>query len=220
MNEVLFFAHILAALIFLGVAVRLGSMALAAFIALSGVLANLFVVKQMNLFGLQVTCSDVYAIGGILGLNLLQELYGKEAANRAIRSSIFVLLLFVLMSQIHLLYSPGEFDGTHAAFSIILGQSPRIVAASVGVYYLVQKLDVLFFTFLKRWIENLGTRLMLSLFISQALDTVLFSFFGLYGLVASLFDVIVVSLIVKYAIILCSSHFAALFKRYLWKAAA
>ncbi len=220
MNEALFFAHIAGALVFLGIAVRLGSSALMVFVALSGVLANLFVVKQMTLFGWQVTCSDVYAVGGILGLNLIQELHGKEAARRAIRFAMFGLLFFVLMSQIHLLYIPSAFDLTHSSFKLILGQTPRIVAASVGVYYLVQRLDVLFFAFLKRFIENLGARLVLSLFVSQALDTILFSFFGLYGLVASLFDVIIVSFFVKCAIIACSSPIAALFKRYIWKEAA
>jgi queuosine precursor transporter len=219
MNEAFFFAHIAAALVFLGIAVRLGSMALTVFVALSGVLANLFVVKQMTLFGLDVTCSDVYAIGGILGLNLLQELYGKEAASIALRSSMFGLLLFVAMAEIHLFYLPHEFDHAHEAFSTILGQTPRIVAASIGVYYLVLRFDIVFFAFLKRWIKSLGARLTFSLFASQALDTILFSFFGLYGIVASLFEVIAVSLIVKYMIILCSSFFAAQFKRYLWKEA-
>lgn len=220
MNEAIFFAHIVIILVFLGIAVRLGSMALTVFAALSGVLANLFVVKQTTLFGLNVTCSDVYAVGGILGLNLLQELYGKEAANRAIRSSMFGMLLFVLTSQIHLWYAPNGFDRTHDAFSQILGQTPRIVVASIGVYYLVQKFNVQCFSFLQHRIGHLGARLTLSLLISQALDTVLFGFFGLYGLVASLFDVIAVSLTVKYAMIFCSGFFAAQFKRYLWKEAA
>jgi uncharacterized integral membrane protein (TIGR00697 family) len=52
--------------------------------ALLAVIANLFVLKQTVLFGLHVTCSDVYVIGSMLSLNLLQEHYGQREGQRAI----------------------------------------------------------------------------------------------------------------------------------------
>ena len=214
MNEALFFTHILSVLLFLGIAVRLGQTTLTVYVALSGILANLFVVKQIALFSLHVTCSDVFAVGGILGLNLMQELYGRQAARKAIQASLFSLLLWVLMSQIHLLYVPSPFDQTQTAFDAVLGHSFRICAASVSVYYLVQRFDVLFFGFLKGLLQNLGVRLTLSLIVSQAIDTVLFSFLGLYGLVASIFDIIVMSFAMKCTIIACSSPIAAFLKRF------
>jgi queuosine precursor transporter len=214
MNESLFCIHILTVLIFLGIAVRLGQHALMVFVALSGLFANLFVLKQTVLFGLHVTCSDVFTVGGILGLNLLQELFGRAAAQKAVRISLFALLLFVAMSQIHLLYTPSPFDQMQGAYRSILSNAPRIVGASIGVYYLVQCFDVLFFGFLKGLIPNLAWRLALSLTVSQAIDTVLFSFFGLYGLVASMLDIILISFAVKCTIIACSSPVAAFFKRF------
>ena len=213
MNEVLFFTHILLVLFFLAFAIRLGKEALIAFVSLAGVLANLFVVKEMTLFGLQVTCSDVFAIGGILGLNLLQEIFGKEAAKKAIRASLLALVFFACMSQIHLLYHPSDADQTHLSFASILSSAPRIIAASIGVYYVVQRFDLLFFSSLKRFISNLTLRLLASLLVSQAIDTILFSFLGLYGIVESLFDIILVSYIVKCSIIACGGPIAALFKR-------
>ncbi len=214
MNELIFILHIFSALFFLGVAVRLGKMALGVYIALSGVLANLFVVKQIELFGFHVTASDVFAVGGILGLNLLQEIYGSEEAKKAVRASLAALILFACMSQVHLLYSPSTFDSTHGSFVSILSSAPRIVAASIGVYYLVQRLDVLFFKFMRTGLKHFGIRVLFSLLISQALDTVLFSFFGLYGIVESLADIMILSYAVKCAIIACSSSLALLLKRF------
>lgn len=219
MNEAIFLIHILLVLFFLGLAVRLGSGALFVYVAFSGVLANLFVVKQMVLFGLHVTCSDVFAISGILGLNLLQELYGKATAARAIRYSLFSLILFVFMSQVHLCYVPSIYDRSHESFQLILNQTPRIVTASLVVYYTVQRFDLVFFAFLKRWVDRFGLRVMISLLVSQCLDTVLFSFLGLYGIVESVFDIILVSFTIKCLIILCSSPAAVFCKRYIWKEA-
>lgn len=212
-NEAVFFLHILAALLFLALAVRMGLAALSVYVALSGVLANLFVVKQIELFGLHATASDVFAVGGILGLNLIQELFGRESAKRTVRASLIALVLFACMSQIHLLYLPSSSDATQGAFDSILRAAPRIMAASIGVYAFVQRVDIFFFTLLKRVIGRFEVRVLLSLLLSQALDTALFSFFGLYGLVEGLLEIMLVSYAVKCAIIACSSPLAAFFKR-------
>jgi uncharacterized integral membrane protein (TIGR00697 family) len=210
-NELVFLLHIFVVIGFVLGALRLGKSALIAFIALQGVLANLFVVKQMELFGFAVTCSDVFAIGGILSLNLLQEYFGKEAAKQAVKISVVTLLFFAFMSQIHLFYSPAVFDTTQEAFRAIFSQSLRIVFASLGTFYLVQQFDVRFFSVLK---GKFPVRVAISLVCSQLLDTVLFSFLGLYGLVESVFDIILVSFLIKCLIIAVSSPFVVFSKRF------
>jgi len=206
-----FLSHILVVIAFVLVSLRLGKSALISVIALQGVLANLFVVKQMSLFGFAVTCSDVFAIGCILSLNLLQEYFGKEAAKQATRVSLIALLFFAFASQIHLLYAPTPFDHTQTAFSTIFSASPRLIFASIFTFYLVQKFDVRFFGFLK---GRLPIRIAISLVMSQLLDTVLFSFLGLYGFVESIFDIILVSFLIKCLIIAVSSPFVAFSKRF------
>lgn len=210
MNEILFLFHILAVVAFTLAALRQGLGALIALIALEGVLANLFVVKQISLFGFSVTCSDVFAIGAILSLNLLQEYFGKEEAKRAVRVSLLTLLFFALVSQIHLLYLPTPLDTAHGAFQTILSQAPRIISASIATFYLVQQIDVRLFGLLK---GKFPVRIAISLLCSQLLDTVLFSFLGLYGLVESLFDIILVSFLIKCLIIAASSPFVIFSKR-------
>ena len=216
MNELLFFSHIALVVGFVLGALRLGKESLVALIALQVVFANLFVIKQMRLFGFSVTCSDVFAIGAILGLNLLQEYYGKTEASRAIRISFLSLLFFSAMSQMHLWYAPLPTDTTHTAFVSILSPAPRIALASLGVYYLVQQMDLRLFGWLKHRFQGkyLSVRIGLSLVLTQFVDTALFSFFGLYGLVDSLLDVIVLSFFIKCIIISCSSPLTMLSKRF------
>lgn len=210
MNEWLFFFHIFTVVAFSLLALRLGKTALVTFIALQGVLANIFVVKQMTLFNFSVTCSDVFAVGAILSLNLLQEYFGKESAKEAARVSLFALAFFVLMSQIHLIYAPAPFDATQSAFLTIFAPTFRIVAASVATLFLVQQVDVRLFGLLK---GPLALRIATSLVCSQALDTVLFSFLGLYGLVESIMGIIVFSFLVKCLVIGTASPFVVFSKR-------
>jgi uncharacterized integral membrane protein (TIGR00697 family) len=212
-NEILFFTHIFVCVGLVIWAWRAGKNALIALIVLQAVFANLFVVKQMSLFGFSVTCSDVFAIGGILGLNLLQERYGRAEANAAVKASFLGLVFFMLMSKIHLLYAPLPADTTQHAFQEILSHTTRITIASVGVYWVVQKLDVRLFAFLKTRFSSLPFRIGVSLILTQFLDTVLFSIFGLYGIVDSLFDVIFLSFLVKCIIIFCCTLFTSFAKR-------
>lgn len=211
MNELIFLFHILVVIAFLFTALRLGQSALTGFAAIQGILANLFVLKQVHLFGLSVTCTDVFAISGILSLNLLQEYFGKDGAKQAIRLSFLSLLFFFAMSQLHLLYHPTPSDTTQAAFSTLLSSTPRILLASISTFYFVQQFDLYLFSLLR---GRLPLRIAFSLITSQLLDTTLFTLLGLYGLVESVFDIILVSFFIKCIIIAISSPFVAFSKRF------
>lgn len=216
MNELLFFSQIVLCVLFTAYAVRLGKEALTALIALEALLANLFVLKQTTLFGLSVTCSDVFAIGVILGLNLLQEKFTKESARRAGAISLLLLAFFTLMSQFHLLYFPLSSDATQEAYHTLLSPAPRLFIASLAVFFFVQQADLHFYSFLKKRLPmRFALRSFIALVASQLLDTVLFSLFGLYGLVSSLVQIIFFSFCVKLLIIFSLSPFLSFIKRHI-----
>lgn len=209
MNEILFFFQIIIIVGFALVALKLGKGALTAWVAIQALVANLFVLKQITLFGLDVTASDAYAIGSLLGLNFLQEYFDKEDARKATWICFFFMAFFAIVSQLHLLYEPSSHDTSHQSFSTILSVSPRLLAASMSVFLIVQQFDLRFFAFLKNLIPtaSFAWRAAIALAASQLLDTILFSFAGLYGIVASVLDIIVVSYAVKVAVIFCFSTF-------------
>jgi len=184
-------------------AARVSKEALFVLISLQAVIANLLVLKQVYLFGLHVTCSDAFAIGSILSLNLLQEKFGKEESQRATWLCFGSMLFFALSTQIHLLYAPSPSDNMHAHYAELLSPAPRLFLASITSFFLVQQFDVRFFAFLKdklpswRW----GARSTISLLVSQFLDTFLFSTLGLWGLVDSLPEIFLFSYLMKILII-------------------
>src|ERR1700722_1691012 len=102
MNELLFLVQ--TALISVGVlaGLRLGVEALTTVLVSYCLLANLFVLKTITLFGLTATAADAFTIGATLALNLIQEYYGKTPARRAMRTNILVLMLYTVMTLIHL----------------------------------------------------------------------------------------------------------------------
>ncbi len=205
MNECIFILHIFSIFFFTLGALKLGKEALCTWICLQALLANLFVLKQIMLFGFHVTASDVFAVGGILGLNFMQEFFVKKESQKTTLICFCALLLFAALSKIHLLYISSPEDAMHPFYKEILDPAPRLFLASLAVFFIVQKIDMKLFGKLKSSLKNspLAVRNLISLCTSQLLDTVLFTFLGLYGLVFSLFDVIIVSFTVKVLVVAC-----------------
>lgn len=205
MNEILFLIQILLIVGFALGALKLGKGALIAWVAIQALVANLFVLKQINLLGFDVTASDAFVIGSLLGLNFLQEYYSKDEAQKTTWICFFFMIFFALASQLHLLYEPSAHDGTQGAFLTILSPAPRLFIASLSVFFLVQQFDIRFFAFLKKKLPqaSFALRTAISLVFSQFIDTLLFSFAGLYGMVTSLTDIILISFSVKLIVIFC-----------------
>ena len=216
-NEIIFFAHIICSIGLTLAALYLGKEALIAAIAAQAIFANLFVFKQTVLFGLQVTCGDVYIVSGVLGLNLLQEYFGKEVTQKAIFIGIFLSLWYLLMSFFQLIYIPSNVDTTQVHFRALLGHAPRVIIASHIVSFTVQHIDCFLYGKLKSFFADsyMALRNIISISITQSLDTVLFSFLGLYGLVESLWDIMIMSFAVKMMVIVLAAPAAALTKKYM-----
>lgn len=211
-NELIFLFHIVLMSLSTLAALRMGKEALIAFISLQAVLANLFVVKQISLFGLTATGSDAFTIGTVLGLNLLQEYYGPEIAQKSIWISFGSLVFYGIVSQVHIGYMPHMCDTMQPHFIALLNEMPRIVIASFTVYFIAQQLDYALYGALKRIFDGnyLVLRNYCSVLIVQLVDTVLFSFLGLYGILDNIWQIIAVSYIIKVIAILISTPFLAL----------
>ncbi len=203
MNESIFVLQIFVLVGALFWAAKIGKEALIALCALLAVFANFFVLKQMYLFGWNVTCSDAFAIGNIFGLNMLAQLYGRDAAKKTIWISFFGMVFYAVVSQIHLLYVPNSHDTSQSHFSYLLNCAPRLLMASLATFFIVQQFDVRLYGFFQKKLPHFSwrARSTFCLFLSQALDTVLFSFLGLYGIIQELTSMMVVSYLVKCAVI-------------------
>lgn len=214
MNEFVFFFHLFAIIVFGLGALRWGREALCVWVVIQALLANIFVLKQVELFGFHVTASDCYAIGSMFGLNLIQEYFGKDSARKTGWICLYFMLFFIAMSQFHLLYIPSSYDNSHEAFSLILGAAPRLLFASLLSFAIVQACDRKLFGSLRQSIPSLSFfwRNSITSSLSQAIDTILFSIIGLWGLVGRLDHIILVSFAVKLFVILCISPLA-LFSR-------
>jgi len=192
LNESVFFIQVLACLVGVRLARKMGKIGLTVLSALFAIFANFFVLKQISLFGMTVTCSDAFVIGSFVSLSLLQEKEGKEAALRATSLSFAAILLFTLFSYLHLLYEPAASDGMHSHYAAVLLPTPRLLVASLTAFFCAQRFHLSLLPYLG---------LSFSLLLSQALDTFLFTFLGLYGAVESISSIFWMSFGIKTVLI-------------------
>jgi len=216
MNEILFFVHGLITIGFLFLALFMGKKTLIAFVSSCWLFANLFVTKQVLLFGFECTASDVYVIGAMIGTSILQEFFGKKEALSAMWTSFFILGLFTVMSVCHLAYTPSPSDEMNESFVRVLHPMPRLALVSFLTSLFVARLDIALFSFLKKFaLLPFALRSFLTTSSVLLIDTLLFSFFGLWGLVTSLFDIFIISYSIKLLITMTLSLFLSLAKHIL-----
>lgn len=178
-NELLFIIQTIVGLLFTLIAFRMGRHWLYGYVGVCIVLANIFVTKQITLFGLAATGGNVVYGAVFLATDLLAEHYGKKAAREAVYIGFFAAVFYTVMSQLILFFSPSSDDwGAAAGMTSIFSAAPSIIIASLTAYLASQLHDVWAFHFIRQKTQGrfLWLRNNLSTWVSQLIDSILFSF--------------------------------------------
>lgn len=177
-NELLFIIQTIIGLAFTLVAFSMGRNWLYGYIAVCIVLANIFVTKQITLFGIPATGGNVLYGSIFLATDLLSEHFGKREARQAILLGFGAALFYLIMSQFILKFSPSPDDwGAADGMATIFDFAPAIVLASLMAYLILQFHDIWAFHWIREktggrylWLRNNG-----STWVSQLIDSVVFS---------------------------------------------
>lgn len=155
-------------------------------VVLAGVLGN----KQVALGSWLAVEAGIFAFLILVALSsAVSELHGQSVANRLVLWGFVPLVLSIMLTALVLaLPASGEMQPERlAAFDMILGQSPRLMAAGIVAYGTSQFLNVTIFSKL-RGREGAGTgatwiaiRGAVASALSQIVDTLLFVTIAFYG---------------------------------------
>ncbi len=166
-----------------------GKNGLLAFNVLATLLANIEVLLLVRAFGIEMTLGNVLFASTFLITDVLSENHSRKEANRAVVISTLCSVVFIVLSQLWLLYTPSENDWAGGAFRTIFSRTTRIVCASLSVYLISQLADVWLYhkwwDLCKKyfgdsrsglWIRNNGATM-----IAQLINTLLYTTFAFYG---------------------------------------
>jgi queuosine precursor transporter len=196
-----------------------GRTGLFVWIGISTILANLQVVKTIEIFGLTATLGNAMYGTAFLVTDILNEKYGKEDAQKAVWLGFFTLIVMTIIMQLALLFQPHPDDFAQESLATIFGIIPRIALGSLVAYLVSQFTDVYIFTYLKQkfptdsqfWVRNNGSTM-----VSQLLDTLVFTsiaFLGEYPMDVW-FEIFITTYLLKWVISLMDTPFGYIAKRF------
>lgn len=196
-NELIFLAHIGVVCIAILLALRHSYAALIAVISMQLIVANLFVFKQIELAFLTSTCGEIFTVGCMYGVGLIQQRHGEAAAKRAIIYSFLIQLFFLATATMHGFYGLIKSTEMTTAFGLLFSATPRAVLASLAAYVVSERVNLLLVQCALRSGWTHWTVRGITTWIGQAVDTGVFALVGLYGILANLWQVVAVSITIK-----------------------
>jgi len=184
-NEILLIVEMVIAFITLLVLKKcFGAAGLFLWIGLATTLANVQVVKSVETFGISAALGNVLFASVFLATDLLRECYGKEAAKKGVYIGIASVVVFLVFTQITLLYIPNDIDMSQSAMQTVFAMSPRICGASLVMYAVSNLMSVTVYDKLHRlcegkkmWLRNNATTIM-----CNCLENFGFSFLAFAGI--------------------------------------
>ena len=179
MNELLWLGLLLFNFIGITIFYRfLGKVGLFIWIPMATIIANIQVLKLVELFGVVSTLGNIVYASSFLVTDILSENYGKKSAQKAVVIGFFTMIASVGMLQLSLLFIPASDDWAQPHLQALFGLLPRIMFGSITAFAFSQLHDVWAYDFWKRrfpdtkfiWLRNNASTM-----VSQLIDTAIFT---------------------------------------------
>ena len=154
-----------------------GKHGLIAWVAMGTIIANIQVIKTVHIFGISATLGNVMFASIYLATDILNDIYGRKVAKRAVWLGFSSTLVMIIVMQMSLHFIPAPEDTAQGALKTIFDLVPRIALGSIVAYIIGQHVDVFIFSMIKKIFSSDKTfiiRAYGSTMLSSIIDTALF----------------------------------------------
>ncbi|EGQ3598019.1 queuosine precursor transporter [Staphylococcus pseudintermedius] len=161
-----------------------GKSGLYAWVAIGTIIANIQVLKTVDIFTISATLGNVMFASIYLATDILNDIYGRKVAKKAVWLGFSSTFIMIIVMQVSLAFQPSEVDMAQDAMKAIFDVVPRIAFASITAYIIGQHIDVLVFNMIKKVFRSDRTffiRAYGSTTLSSIVDTALFVMIAFYG---------------------------------------
>lgn len=139
----------------------LGKEGIIGWMGIASILANLLLIKSVNILGISATLGNVLFASNFLATDMLTENYGYKEAKKGVRFGIMAVIIFMIITQVALLYIPNSEDIAQSSFELLFSFVPRITLASVSMFALSNLIDIRLYEWLRKksngkkmWLRN------------------------------------------------------------------
>ena len=180
------------------------------------ILANLTVCKMIDVFGFTTSLGNVLFASTFLATDIMSEKYSKEDAKKGIYISLFSGIIFIIITQITLLFHPSVDDVVNDAMKTLFSVSIRTTAASMLMFFISNMMDIYIYNKLKeKYPDKLWLRNNLSTIFCNCLENYFFNtiaFIGIFSLPV-IISIATTTTIIEIVIALCDTPFLYVSKK-------
>jgi uncharacterized integral membrane protein (TIGR00697 family) len=172
-------------------------------ISIATIIANILVCKSINVFGLGTCIGNVLFASSFLATDIMNEKYGAHESRKAVIIAVISQIIFVIMTQYALLYTPSSVDVSNDSMKALFSINLRVSIASLFMFFVANMFDIyLYEKIKKKFPKQLWLRNNVSTIISNCLENYIFTFIAFIGIfdiktviisasIASLFEMII-----------------------------
>ena len=168
---------------------------------MSNILAYKIASYDLGAFTLFAPASVIIFSVTYLLTDIVNERFGREATLQMIWVAFLTQLVAVVFILIAIALPSAPFWTDQEAFSRILSSAPRVIAASLFTFIIMETLDAYVFHWFKQktqgrhlWLRNVASTIP-----AMTLDTILFVFLAFYG-VFPILQLIIGVIVIKWLV--------------------
>ncbi|MCR5186951.1 MAG: queuosine precursor transporter [Clostridia bacterium] len=152
------------------------------YVSISTIIANILVCKSIELIE-HVTCmGSIMFASNFLATDILCEKYSKKDGRRAVILAAVSQLIFIVVIQFALLYTPSSIDMMNDNMKELFSLNLRIGISSLTMFVASNLFDIYIYERIKKRFPNkLWLRNNVSTIISNCAENYLFTFFAFVG---------------------------------------
>lgn len=183
------------------------------------ILANLTVCKMIDVFNFTTSLGNVLFASTFLATDIMSEKYGKDDAKKGVYISIFSGVVFIIITQLTLLFIPSSDDVVQESMKILFSISIRTCIASMLMFFISNMLDIHLYNNLKeKYPKKLWFRNNVSTILCNCIENYFFNTLAFIGIfpMSVIISIATTTTIIEIVIALCDTPFLYL-SSYLFK---
>ena len=185
-------------------------------VSIATIIANILVCKSIELFSFTTNLGNILFASSFLATDIMSEKYGAKESRKAIILGVVSQIIFVIMTQIGLLYTPAPEDLAQESMKGLFSINLRVSIASIVMYFVSNMADIYIFEKIKEKVPGkLWLRNNVSTMICNSLENYFFSFLAFAGLmdIPTILSIATLASILEIVIAACDTPFLYLSKK-------
>lgn len=179
-------------------------------VSIATVIANILVCKTVNILGLVSSLGNIMFASNFLATDIISEKYGKQYSKKAIMLGFVSAIIFVVTTQIGLLFIPDETDLVQESMQTLFAINLRTSIASLTMYFISNMFDVWLFDKLKeKFPKKLWLRNNIATIVANCSENFFFAFLAFVGVMdmGTILSIAITGSILETLIAICDTPF-------------